>query len=307
LGILTLGGGAIDVFARNDIDVETSRISTFNGGDINLTSTHGRINAGNGSRDEAVEQVIEQLLPDGSKIRFTIQVPASGISTFHRDDPRPLQFVEFQNQKTKVYRDPEIEALRKQEEMHKFFGHDTTALVARINQLRAEREPIFNETVLKPFIARLKLGDAYLVSERGSVDIPPAGIQARTVEIHAPTVNFQGGTITGNVIIPPTVNVSGPPSISGTGSGAVAVAVTPVSGSSATASAASTSAAVSTSAKSSDATESAASETLSKQSEARQVAAKSDEKDKKKTTVAQTIKMKHGVIIQVDVKPQGGS
>jgi filamentous hemagglutinin family protein len=307
LGILTLGGGGIDVFARGDIDVQTSRISTFNGGDINLTSTHGRINAGNGSRDEAVEQVIEQLLPDGSKIRFTIRVPASGISTFHRDDPRPLRFIEFQNKETQVYLDPEIEALRKQEEMHSFFGHDTTALVAKINQLRAEREPIFNETVLKPFIAQLKLGDAYLTAERGSVDIPPAGIQARTVEIHAPTVNFQGGTIRGNVIIPPTVNVSGPPSISGTGSGAVSVAVTPVSGSSATASAASTSAAVSTSAKSSDSTEAAASETFTKQAEAKQVAAKSDDKEKKKTTVAQTIKMKHGVIIQVDVKPQAAN
>jgi hypothetical protein len=307
LGILTLGGGSIDLFARGDIDVETSRISTFHGGDINLTSTQGRINAGSGSRDEAVEQIIEQQLPDGSTIRFTIRVPASGISTFHRDDPRPLQFVEFQNKETQVYIDPEIEALRKQEETHKFFGHDTSALVDRINQLRAEREPIFNETVLKPFIANLKLGDAYLTSERVSVDIPPAGIQARTVEIHAPTVNFQGGTITGNVIIPPTVNVSGPPSISGTGSGAAAVAVTPVSGSSATASAASTSAAVSTSAKSSDATESAASDTMTKQSEAKQVAAKSDDKDKKKSTVAQTIKMKHGVIIQVDVKPQPGS
>jgi hypothetical protein len=306
LGILTLGGGAIDVFAKGDIDVETSRISTFHGGDISLTSTHGRINAGNGSRDEAVEQVIEQLLPDGSTIRFTIRVPASGISTFHRDDPRPLRFVEFQNKETKVYIDPEIEALRKQEEMHKFFGHDTTVLIDRINQLRAEREPIFNETVLKPFIANLKLGDAYLAAERVSVDIPPAGIQARTVEIHAPTVNFQGGTITGNVIIPPTVNVSGPPSISGTGSGAAAVAVTPVSGSSATASAASTSAAVSTSAKSSDATETAASETITKQSEAKQVASKSDD-DKKKTKVAQSIKMKHGVIIQVDVKPQSGN
>ena len=35
------------------------------------------------------------------------------------------------------------------------------------------------------------------------------------------------------------------------------------------------------------------------------VASKSDD-DKKKTKVAQSIKMKHGVIIQVDVKPQSG-
>ncbi len=300
LGILTLGGGGIDLFARGDIDVETSRISTFHGGDINLTSTHGRINAGSGSREEAVEQIIEQELPDGSKVRIPIRVPASGISTFHRGDPRPLTFVEF--------KDAEIDALKKQEEAQRFFGRDTSALLARINQLQAEREPVFQETVLKPFIAGLQLGDANLVSERVSVDIPPAGIQARTVNLQAPSVNFQGGKITGNVVIPATVNVSGPPSISGTGSGAVSVAVTPVSGGTATASAASTSAAVSTSAKSSDATESAASEGSAKQAEAKakQVAAKSEEKGKKTTTVAQSIKMKHGVIIQVEVKPQSG-
>jgi hypothetical protein len=84
------------------------------------------------------------------------------------------------------------------------------------------------------------------------------------------------------------------------------VAVTPVSGSSATASAASTSAAVSTSAKSTDSAETSASAAVTKQSEGQQVASKSDD-DKKKTKVAQTIKMKHGVIIQVDVKPQGGN
>src|SRR5262249_41467257 len=50
LGITTLLGGGIDVFANGDINVEKSRISTFQGGDINLTSTHGIINAGSGSR-----------------------------------------------------------------------------------------------------------------------------------------------------------------------------------------------------------------------------------------------------------------
>lgn len=298
LGIITLGGGGIDVFARGNIDVETSRISTFNGGDINLTSTHGRINAGSGSRSEAVDQLIEQRLPDGTISRFTVRVPASGISTFHPSDPRPLRFVDF--------KDPEIDALLREAEKQTFFGRDASALVARANQLLAERRPIFNETVLKPFINGLRLGDAALVAERGSIDIPSAGIQCRQCQLFAPQVNFLGGGITGNVVIPPTVNVSGPPNIVGTGSGAVTPPVSPVSGSTATASTSATAAAVSTSAKSSDAVQEATNEASTKQSEskAKQVASKKDDEKANKGTSVQSVRMKRGVVIQVDVKPQ---
>jgi len=297
LGMITLGGGGIDVFARGNIDVETSRISTFNGGDINLTSTHGRINAGSGSRNEAVDQVIEQRVGNDI-IRTTVQVPASGISTFHPSDPRPLRFVDF--------KDPEIEALLREAEKQTFFGRDASALLARANQLLAERRPVFNETVLKPFINGLRLGDATLVSERSNIDIPSAGIQCRQCQLFAPQVNFLGGGITGNVVIPPTVTVSGPPNIVGTGSGAVTPPVSPVSGTTATASTSATAAAVSTSAKSSDAVQEATNEASTKQSEtkAKQVASKKDDENTNKGTSVQSVRMKRGVVIQVDVKPQ---
>lgn len=296
LGIVTLGGGAIDAFAKGNIDVETSRISTFNGGDINLTSTHGRINAGSGSRNEAVEQIVEQTRPDGSIVRFTIRVPASGISTFHPNDPRPLTFIEF--------KDPEIEALLLKAEREQFFGKDSSALVAEANRLKALREPIFNETQLKPYINSLKLGDLALVSERVSVDIPPAGIQGRRVEIFAPTVNFQGGSIVGNVFIPPTVNVSGPSVVVGTGSGGVTAPIAPVSGSSASASASATSAAVSTSAKSSDSVQESAAEVASQNAQPKQMASNKDGEKDRKSQLAKSVRMKHGVVIQVDVKPE---
>jgi hypothetical protein len=125
LGITTLGGGGINVFATGDINVEKSRVSTFYGGDINLTSTHGSINAGSGSRNETVDQVVQQTLPDGTILEFTIRVPASGISTFHPDDPRPLKFIEF--------KDPQIDALLQKAEREKFFGRDVSGLVAEAN------------------------------------------------------------------------------------------------------------------------------------------------------------------------------
>jgi hypothetical protein len=297
LGITTLGGGGIDVLAKGDINVEKSRISTFQGGDINLASTNGNINAGSGSRDEAVNQVITQKI-NGVDVLLTIRVPASGISTFHPDDPRPLKFIEFN--------DPEITALKNQASRETFFGRQASAqaLLAKANELQAQRQPIFNETVLKPYINQLKLGDVTLVSERGSIIIPSAGIQGRTVQLFAPAIDFQGGAVVGNVIIPATVNVSGPTIVVGTGSGAVSPPVTPVSGSSASASASATTAAVSTSAKSSDSVQEAAAESTSQNKQAKQVASKNaDEKDGK-SQLAKSVRMKHGVVIQVDVKPE---
>ena len=297
LGITTLGGGGIDVLAKGDINVEASRISTFNGGDINLTSTNGNINAGSGARNQTVTQVITQVI-GGKNVFFTIQVPASGISTFHQDDPRPLKFIEFN--------DPEINALRTQANEQSFFGHTAaaTALLAQANALQAQRQPIFNETVLKPYINSLKLGDVNLVAQRGSVVIPSAGIQGRTVQIFAPKVDNQGGQIIGNVIIPATVNVSGPPlSITGTGTGAVVTPVTPVTGSSASASVSSTTAAVSTSSKSSDSVQESAAEVASQNSQSKQVASIKDNEKDGKNQLAKSIRMKRGVVIQVDVKP----
>jgi filamentous hemagglutinin family protein len=298
LGITTLGGGGIDVFAKGDINVEASRISTFHGGDINLASTNGNINAGSGARNQTVTQVITQVI-GGQKVTFTIQVPASGISTFHPDDPRPLTFIQFN--------DPEITALKNQAARETFFGRQASAaaLLAKANELQAQREPIFNETVLKPYINQLKLGNVNLVAETGAVVIPSAGIQGRTVQIFAPKVDNQGGQIIGNIIIPATVNVSGPPlSITGTGTGAVATPITPVTGSSASASVSSTTAAVSTSSKSSDSVQETAAEVASQNSQSKQVASMKDHEKDGKSQLAKSIRMKHGVVIQVDVKPE---
>ncbi len=298
LGIVTMGGGGIDVFAKGNIDVEKSRISTFNGGDINLTSTEGSISAGSGSRNESVDQVIEQDI-GGQKVFLTIRVPASGISTFHPDDPRPLKFIEFN--------DPEITALKDQAGREAFFGRQALAasLLAKANELQAQRQPVFNETVLKPYIDSLKLGDVNLVSERSSIIIPSAGIQGRTVHLFAPAVDNQGGQIVGNVVIAATVSLSGPPlSITGTGSGAVATPVTPVTGSTTSASSSATTAAVSTSAKSAESVQESAAEVSSQNSSGKQTASKTSDNKDEKSQLAKAVRVKRGVVIQVDVKPE---
>lgn len=48
LGIYTTGGGDVTVTALKNIDVDTSRIASFNGGDVFVESYEGNVNAGSG-------------------------------------------------------------------------------------------------------------------------------------------------------------------------------------------------------------------------------------------------------------------
>lgn len=49
-GIFTSAGGAINIFADRDVNVNESRVMTFFGGDITVWSDHGNINAGRGAK-----------------------------------------------------------------------------------------------------------------------------------------------------------------------------------------------------------------------------------------------------------------
>src|SRR5262249_47884294 len=155
-------------------------------------------------------------------------------------------------------------------------------------------------------INSLKLGDITLTAQQGSIIIPPAGIRGRTVTLNSPHLDFRGGSISGNVQVPPSSAISGSVSISGTATGSSAAqsaTLSSVSGSSTVASVSATSAAVSTSAKSSDTVQESVAETSTQSGAGRkQVASAQEEKDGKK--VAKSVRVKHGVIIQVDVKSQ---
>ena len=47
-GIFTTSGGNVSVTAGGDVDVNSSRIAAYNGGNVTVTSTHGDVNAGSG-------------------------------------------------------------------------------------------------------------------------------------------------------------------------------------------------------------------------------------------------------------------
>lgn len=307
---------AVLIRAKGDIDVNKSRIATFNGGDIRLTSTHGSINAGSGSRNDRIDFKVPtgEFDSEGNPITVGRQVPGSGIFTFHPDDPMPITFPTFS--------DPEINALLAEAARQKTFGRDVSALEAKANQLRAERLKRFEEQVLNPFIDKLKLADITLTAEtgvravaRGTVPadgsgriiIPEAGIQGRTVNLNG-ILDFRGGSITGRVVLPPNAAVVGQPSfVGGPPPPGVAAPPPPLTGGGTAAAASSTAASTSSSVKNADSTQEAASESSKKQTGSDRVASSTGSKKEEESKLAKAIRVKRGVVIQVDVKPKAPS
>jgi filamentous hemagglutinin family protein len=297
---------AILIKAVGDIDVNKSRIATFGGGDIRLTSTQGNINAGSGSKNERVLFRVEtgEVNAQGEKVFKVYNVPGSGIFTFHPDDPQP--WVDH----LPIFNDPEINALLAEAGRRRALGQDVSQLEARANQLLAERRPIFERDVLIPFINSSKLGDITLTAEKGThgivpsdgtgrIIIPPAGILGRIVTLNG-ILDFQGGSITGRVIIPNNAAVIGTPNFPVLPPPSVGQSAPPLSGGGTVAAASSTAVASGTSAKSDDSE--AESKTSGQNAQNKKVASKKDEKEGK-SQLANSVRVKRGVVIQVDVKP----
>ncbi len=331
-GILTVRGGGIDIKSVGDVNVNRSRVATFRGGDINITSTKGNINAGSGGRDERVTFVIEDKFIDPvtkelKRIIEVYEVPGSGIFTFYPapvrrpdgtvepGDPFPLIFPEFDT--------PAIKAIGYEIEKAAFFGRDISTLQARQQQLRTERTASFVEE-FNNFIDPLLLGNITLLAEEKNIDVPPAGIRGRDVVAATPKGETTGeGTIQGRVrfeadenrprtgVVPPVVGISvgggAPPQAAGPSGGSLAPPTAPT-GPAAPATA--TTAAGGSASKSADTASEAVADAATSQAKAeahsKQVAANKDE-DGKKTNIAKGPRMKRGVVIQVDVKPQSGS
>ncbi|MEQ1794734.1 MAG: filamentous hemagglutinin N-terminal domain-containing protein [Nitrospira sp.] len=308
---------AIVIRARGDIDVNKSRIATFGGGDIRITTTEGNINSGSGSKNERVLFTIDTGLDDsqGNPIFAVYEVPGSGIFTFHPDDPRPLAELFPQ------FNDPQVNALLAEAARQRTFGRDVSQLEATANQLRADRLAAFERDVLSPFIDRLRLGNITLTAETGAravarqsvpadgsgrIFVSEAGILGRDVNLNGVLV-FRGGSVTGRVILPPTAVPQGQTSFGGLGPAGVGGGLPPLSGGGSAAAASSTAAATSSTMKNSEQVQEDASDSSNKQGHSGQTASnKKSEKDEK-SQLARSVRVKRGVVIQVDVKPQQGS
>lgn len=328
---------AIHIQSTGDVNVRTSRIGTFSGGDIRIISTAGSINAGSGGKGERqlfqldvpkLDANGRPILKDDGTIetsRENFEVPGSGIFTFHPADPQALDFPKFDT--------PEITAVKNEIFKQRVFNRNTASLEARAEALIDQRTPEF-DALFEEFITRnpnkvdpvtgrprpLSLGDV-LLDAASDIVVPPAGIRGRRVDLLAGrTLDFQGGEVQGKVTFR-AANLSGDVQVTGTFSGAtsggasVSIAssggggsvggltgVTGTVGASAGASVAS----VSTAQKSSEAAQDAVTDAANQQAgQKNQQAAKTGPKEKDgKSMMAQALRGKRGVVIQVDVKPQ---
>lgn len=330
-GIVTQRGGAIDIKATGDVNVNSSRVATLGGGAITVTSATGDINAGSGGKNDKTGFVLTEVILDGqgnpipkrnpdgtimkdkdgnvqyeTRDRF-LEVPGSGIFTFHPDDPAfPLPFPAFDT--------PEMKAIKAEIIKQSFLGRDTTALNQQILRLSKEREPVFNQ-IFDEFVAPLKLGDISLTAARDIV-VPPAGIRGRKISLTAGrNLDLQGGTIEGQTKVKADqikgdttrfVGNFNATTSSGTTGGANSGGggtVAPLSGTtSATAPVSATASSSSTASGNTSSVKDSAADAVSQQTKQDTKTASSKGGGKGGEAKSRPIRVKQGVTIQVDVK-----
>lgn len=330
-GILTIRGGNIDIKTKGDVDVFKSRIATLTGGNISVYAVEGDINAGSGGRNESIPFRVQLFDENGNPLRdengaFRFEeflVPGSGIFTHHGSDPKfPLNFPKFDT--------PEITALKAEIVKQNFLGRNTQSLEERVAALVEAREPVFRQ-IFEQFITQnpdkgnrpLELGDINLRAGQDLV-VPSAGIRGRRIRIFAGrNLDLQGGTIEGEVQFDVRGRIkgnlssfvgafSGTAAIGGSVSGGASAGGSSLGGGlagvtgtvSATASATSSTSA--TASKTVESVQEKSTESSTQQARAdaeKKMVASSDGKDGKSRGL-QAMKVKRGVVIQVDVKPQ---
>ena len=82
-GITTASGGAINIYAGGDVNVNESRVMTFRGGDIMVWSDRGNINAGRGSKTTV--NAAPPTLNDRGELVFSPPAVGSGLRALSYD------------------------------------------------------------------------------------------------------------------------------------------------------------------------------------------------------------------------------
>jgi len=241
VGIMTLRGGEINIAATGDVNVDASRVATFGGSNIHITSLQGNINAGSGDKSNPIDFVIDESSKDAQgknvPLFFHAKVPGSGIFTYSPADgttipsypseqiaippPPPFNLPPALAQESLVLKD-----LGELIEKEVSLGHDASRLEANLNsqagpfqaqvdQFIAQYEAAYKAEVqnavqiqndqfnlVKAGInKRFQLGDIYLNAPSGDVVVPPAGIRGKTISIAAQHLTLQGGDIQGNITL----------------------------------------------------------------------------------------------------------
>lgn len=78
-GIFTTSGGNVNVTANGDVNVDGSRIATYNGGNVTVESQTGDVNAGTGGEGYVTLNALELDPTTGQLIGIPATIPGSGI------------------------------------------------------------------------------------------------------------------------------------------------------------------------------------------------------------------------------------
>jgi filamentous hemagglutinin family protein len=91
VGIFTTSGGGISITATGDVDVNGSRVAAYDGGNINIRSTTGDVDAGTGGTGNVSLQGVYLNSQTGQLVSFDDSIPGSGImATSLPHAPAPL-------------------------------------------------------------------------------------------------------------------------------------------------------------------------------------------------------------------------
>jgi hypothetical protein len=91
LGIVAVDSGDVDIYALNDVEVNSSRVFTLGGGNITIWSTLGNIDAGNGAKTSisAPPPTVEVSSDGDVTLDFSAAVAGSGIRTIQSEPDLP--------------------------------------------------------------------------------------------------------------------------------------------------------------------------------------------------------------------------
>ncbi len=78
-GIFTTSGGSISVTANGDVNVDGSRIAAYDGGNINIESLNGDVNAGTGGEGFVTFNALQLDPATGQLVSLPASIPGSGI------------------------------------------------------------------------------------------------------------------------------------------------------------------------------------------------------------------------------------
>lgn len=91
IGIISQGIGGINILARNNVAVNSSRIFAIGGGDVTIWSSLGNVDAGRGAQDSLrVPPPTTTIDENGNiQVEFSAAISGSGIGTFTTSDDDP--------------------------------------------------------------------------------------------------------------------------------------------------------------------------------------------------------------------------